>query len=215
MCYIIYFFYYLIPACCILTFLLLFCLFYNCLSLYLLHFYLFAATSTIFYFSTVFSSSMFVSICLFSSALSYCLFPISIYDSYDSTIPDSQIRTFSVSGGGMEYGVIGTSDQSDTKDGLEELCPVCGDKARLLFHTLYSPTIIMGRHFGKLGISVETLCWVPVRSYTYDLLSTSTTLFGAYYDYLFCVVGYSSLLGAGLRIRIHFIRAGSGSSILG
>jgi hypothetical protein len=52
-------------------------------------------------------------------------------------LPDSQLRMFSVSGGGMEYGVIGTSDQSDTKDGLEELCPVCGDKARLLFHTLY------------------------------------------------------------------------------
>jgi hypothetical protein len=71
-------------------------------------------------------------------------------------LPDSQIRLFSVSGGGMEYGVIGTSDQSDTKDGLEELCPVCGDKARLLFHTLYLAT---SRHFGKLGISVETLCW--------------------------------------------------------
>jgi hypothetical protein len=42
-----------------------------------------------------------------------------------------------ISGGGMEYGVIGTSDQPDTKDGLEELCPVCGDKERLFFlHTL-------------------------------------------------------------------------------
>ena len=30
-------------------------------------------------------------------------------------------------GGNMEYGVIGTSEP-DTKDGLEELCPVCGDK---------------------------------------------------------------------------------------
>ena len=29
----------------------------------------------------------------------------------------------------MEYGVIGTSEP-DTKDGLEELCPVCGDKVR-------------------------------------------------------------------------------------
>ena len=38
----------------------------------------------------------------------------------------------------MEYGVIGTSDQSDTKDGLEELCPVCGDKACLLFYTHYT-----------------------------------------------------------------------------
>ena len=34
----------------------------------------------------------------------------------------------------MEYGVIGTSDQSDTKDGLEELCPVCGDKEWLFYH---------------------------------------------------------------------------------
>jgi len=41
------------------------------------------------------------------------------------------------SGGGMEYGVIGTSDQSDTKDGLEELCPVCGDK-------------VSGYHYGLL-----------------------------------------------------------------
>ena len=72
----------------------------------------------------------------------------------------------------MEYGVIGTSDQSDTKDGLEELCPVCGDKARLLFHTLYSPAIKMSRHFGKLGISVDTLCWG--RRYTYGLLSACT-----------------------------------------
>jgi hypothetical protein len=32
-------------------------------------------------------------------------------------------------GSSMEYGVIGTSEQPDTKDGLEELCPVCGDKA--------------------------------------------------------------------------------------
>ena len=30
-------------------------------------------------------------------------------------------------GSSMEYGVIGTSEP-DTKDGLEELCPVCGDK---------------------------------------------------------------------------------------
>ena len=30
-------------------------------------------------------------------------------------------------GSNMEYGVIGTSEP-DTKDGLEELCPVCGDK---------------------------------------------------------------------------------------
>ena len=30
-------------------------------------------------------------------------------------------------GAGMDYG-IGQSEQPDTKDGLEELCPVCGDK---------------------------------------------------------------------------------------
>merc|ERR1719264_2236297 len=37
----------------------------------------------------------------------------------------------------MEYGVIGQSDQPDTKDGLEELCPVCGDK-------------VSGYHYGLL-----------------------------------------------------------------
>lgn len=37
----------------------------------------------------------------------------------------------------MEYGVIGTSEQPDTKDGLEELCPVCGDK-------------VSGYHYGLL-----------------------------------------------------------------
>jgi len=37
-----------------------------------------------------------------------------------------------------EYGVIGTSqDQPDTKDGMEELCPVCGDK-------------VSGYHYGLL-----------------------------------------------------------------
>merc|ERR1719422_393316 len=41
------------------------------------------------------------------------------------------------SGASMEYGVIGTSDQPDTKDGLEELCPVCGDK-------------VSGYHYGLL-----------------------------------------------------------------
>ena len=35
------------------------------------------------------------------------------------------------SGASMEYGVIGQSEQPDTKDGLEELCPVCGDKVSL------------------------------------------------------------------------------------
>jgi len=39
-------------------------------------------------------------------------------------------------GGSMEYGVIGTSEP-DTKDGLEELCPVCGDK-------------VSGYHYGLL-----------------------------------------------------------------
>ena len=34
-------------------------------------------------------------------------------------------------GSNMEYGVIGTSEP-DTKDGLEELCPVCGDKVSVL-----------------------------------------------------------------------------------
>jgi len=40
-------------------------------------------------------------------------------------------------GSSMEYGVIGTSEQPDTKDGLEELCPVCGDK-------------VSGYHYGLL-----------------------------------------------------------------
>merc|ERR1719350_2749911 len=40
-------------------------------------------------------------------------------------------------GSSMEYGVIGTSEQPDTKDGLEECCPVCGDK-------------VSGYHYGLL-----------------------------------------------------------------
>jgi len=40
-------------------------------------------------------------------------------------------------GASMEYGVIGQSEQPDTKDGLEELCPVCGDK-------------VSGYHYGLL-----------------------------------------------------------------
>ena len=44
---------------------------------------------------------------------------------YISSIMSDPCNLFS---GNMEYGVIGTSDQPDTKDGLEELCPVCGDK---------------------------------------------------------------------------------------
>jgi hypothetical protein len=39
-------------------------------------------------------------------------------------------------GSGMDYG-IGQSEQPDTKDGLEELCPVCGDK-------------VSGYHYGLL-----------------------------------------------------------------
>ncbi len=31
----------------------------------------------------------------------------------------------------MDYGMIGQSDHSDTKEGFEELCPVCGDKVLL------------------------------------------------------------------------------------
>ena len=47
---------------------------------------------------------------------------------YISSIMSDPCNIFS--GSNMEYGVIGTSDQPDTKDGLEELCPVCGDKVR-------------------------------------------------------------------------------------
>ena len=47
---------------------------------------------------------------------------------YISSIMSDPCNLFS---GNMEYGVIGTSDQPDTKDGLEELCPVCGDKVSL------------------------------------------------------------------------------------
>ena len=45
---------------------------------------------------------------------------------YISSIMSDPCNIFA--GSSMEYGVIGTSDQPDTKDGLEELCPVCGDK---------------------------------------------------------------------------------------
>ncbi|XP_023349575.1 nuclear hormone receptor FTZ-F1 [Eurytemora carolleeae] len=40
-------------------------------------------------------------------------------------------------GGGMDYSGIGQSEQTDTKDGFEELCPVCGDK-------------VSGYHYGLL-----------------------------------------------------------------
>merc|ERR1719471_1184575 len=53
---------------------------------------------------------------------------------YISSIMSDPCNLFS---GNMEYGVIGTSDQPDTKDGLEELCPVCGDK-------------VSGYHYGLL-----------------------------------------------------------------
>ena len=46
---------------------------------------------------------------------------------YISSIMSDPCNLFS---GNMDSGVIGTSDQPDTKDGLEELCPVCGDKVR-------------------------------------------------------------------------------------
>ena len=49
---------------------------------------------------------------------------------YISSIMSDPCNLFS---GNMDYGVIGTSDQPDTKDGLEELCPVCGDKVGLLY----------------------------------------------------------------------------------
>ena len=45
---------------------------------------------------------------------------------YISSIMSDPCNIFA--GSGMEYCGIGTSDQPDTKDGLEELCPVCGDK---------------------------------------------------------------------------------------
>merc|ERR1719150_1155975 len=54
---------------------------------------------------------------------------------YISSIMSDPCNIFA--GGSMEYGVIGTSDQPDTKDGLEELCPVCGDK-------------VSGYHYGLL-----------------------------------------------------------------
>merc|ERR1719361_247595 len=53
---------------------------------------------------------------------------------YISSIMSDPCNLFS---GNMDYGVIGTSDQPDTKDGLEELCPVCGDK-------------VSGYHYGLL-----------------------------------------------------------------
>merc|ERR1719461_2655284 len=53
--------------------------------------------------------------------------------SQESWSPDSE----QAKQGNMDYGVIGTSDQPDTKDGLEELCPVCGDK-------------VSGYHYGLL-----------------------------------------------------------------
>merc|ERR1719282_2049172 len=54
---------------------------------------------------------------------------------YISSIMSDPCNIFA--GSSMEYGVIGTSDQPDTKDGLEELCPVCGDK-------------VSGYHYGLL-----------------------------------------------------------------
>ena len=45
----------------------------------------------------------------------YCLYIVSIY------CPRCL-------GGGRDYSGVGQSEQTDTKDGFEELCPVCGDK---------------------------------------------------------------------------------------
>merc|ERR1719210_2237384 len=53
---------------------------------------------------------------------------------YISSIMSDPCNLFS---GNMEYGLVGQSDQPDTKDGLEELCPVCGDK-------------VSGYHYGLL-----------------------------------------------------------------
>jgi len=54
---------------------------------------------------------------------------------YISSIMSEPMSMFP--GSSMEYGVIGQSEQPDTKDGLEELCPVCGDK-------------VSGYHYGLL-----------------------------------------------------------------
>ena len=51
---------------------------------------------------------------------------------YISSIMSDPCNLFS---GNMDYGVIGTSEQPDTKDGLEELCPVCGDKVGSTTHS--------------------------------------------------------------------------------
>jgi len=56
----------------------------------------------------------------------------------NSFMSDPNCGIFSGTSMVSEYGVIGTSgDQPDTKDGLEELCPVCGDK-------------VSGYHYGLL-----------------------------------------------------------------
>lgn len=58
--------------------------------------------------------------------------------SHISSIMSDPSCLFGGGGNDMNYSVIGTSgDQPDTKDGLEELCPVCGDK-------------VSGYHYGLL-----------------------------------------------------------------
>ena len=70
---------------------------------------------------------------------------------YISSIMSDPCNLFS---GNMDYGVIGTSDQPDTKDGLEELCPVCGDKVGRQRHTAVCSNTyyyqVSGYHYGLL-----------------------------------------------------------------
>merc|ERR1719461_2579516 len=61
--------------------------------------------------------------------------------SQESWSPDSD----QAKQGNMEYGVIGSSDAPDTKEGLEELCPVCGDK-------------VSGYHYGLLTCEADRSC---------------------------------------------------------
>lgn len=75
----------------------------------------------------------------------------------------------------MEYGVIGQSEQPDTKDGLEELCPVCGDKVGWLQPPalgLLSPTFgLLSPNPGLLSPTLGLLPPTPgLLSPTPDLL---------------------------------------------
>ena len=72
---------------------------------------------------------------------------------YISSIMSDPCNIFA--GSNMEYGVIGTSDQPDTKDGLEELCPVCGDKVTILERQLHSSeTYIL--HYRSLATTMDS-----------------------------------------------------------